>query len=77
MFAAAGKAQDVINGLPEVRQTFIPQESDYPTLDIKVDRIKAARLGLTQKDVVHRRHHRAQLEHDNRAVDLDRPRKQE
>ena len=33
-------------------QTFIPQEPDYPTFDVEVDRVKAARLGLSQKDVV-------------------------
>ena len=35
-----------------VADTFIPQESDYPTLQVKVDRVKAARLGLNQNDVV-------------------------
>ncbi len=39
-------------GLPEVADAFVPQESGYPTLDVRVDRVKAARLGLTQRDVV-------------------------
>ena len=30
----------------------IPQESGYPSLDVSVDRAKAGRLGLTQRDVV-------------------------
>jgi multidrug efflux pump subunit AcrB len=52
LYAAAFAAQRVINRLPEVSQTFIPQESEYPTLNVEVDRIKAARLGVTQKQVI-------------------------
>ncbi len=52
LYAAAFAAQRIISRLPEVSQTFIPQESEYPTLNIEVDRIKAARLGVTQKEVV-------------------------
>src|SRR5262249_23705652 len=33
-------------------QAFIPQEADYPTLNVQIDRVRAARLGLTEKDVV-------------------------
>src|SRR5208337_1273276 len=42
----------ILRGLPEVAESFIPQESGYPTLEVNVDRVKAARLGLNQKDVV-------------------------
>jgi hydrophobic/amphiphilic exporter-1 (mainly G- bacteria), HAE1 family len=49
---AAQQVERVVRGLPEVAESFIPQESGYPTLDVKVDRVKAARLGLSQKDVV-------------------------
>ncbi len=52
LFRTAREAREMIAGLPEVSQTYIPQESRYPTLNIKVDRVKAARLGLTQKDVI-------------------------
>jgi hydrophobic/amphiphilic exporter-1 (mainly G- bacteria), HAE1 family len=52
LYRIANESQESINGLPEVSQTFLLQEAQYPTLDIKVDRIKAARLGLSQKDVV-------------------------
>ena len=41
-----------IGNLPEVADTFIPQESGYPSLDVRVNRLKAGRLGLTQRDVV-------------------------
>jgi HAE1 family hydrophobic/amphiphilic exporter-1 len=52
LFRTAYEIQRQINGMPEVAQTYIPQEADYPTLNIDVDRIKAARMGLTQKDVI-------------------------
>jgi HAE1 family hydrophobic/amphiphilic exporter-1 len=52
LYRAANESREIIDSLPEVSQTFLQQEAEYPTLDIKVDRIKAARLGLTQKDVV-------------------------
>src|SRR5271166_2266751 len=52
LYDAAFEAQALINRLRNVSQTFIPQESQYPTLNIDVDRIKAARLGVTQKEVV-------------------------
>jgi len=49
---AAQQVDRVVRDLPEVAESLIPQESGYPTLDVKVDRVKAARLGLSQKDVV-------------------------
>ncbi len=52
LFSTAFEVQRTIAAMPAVSQTFIPQEAEYPTLNIKVDRIKAARLGLTQKQVV-------------------------
>ena len=52
LFVAARAVREVTDGLPQVAGTFVPQESDYPTLRIKVDRVRAARLGLTERDVV-------------------------
>jgi hydrophobic/amphiphilic exporter-1 (mainly G- bacteria), HAE1 family len=52
LFSAAGQVRNAVRTLPEVADAFIPEESGYPTLDIKVDRTRAGRLGLTQKDVV-------------------------
>lgn len=52
LFAAAGKVHSAVRALPEVADAFIPEESGYPTLNIKVDRTRAGRLGLTQKEVV-------------------------
>ncbi len=50
-----GVAQDLasqIRGLPGVGQVYIPQDLNYPALRLDVDRVHAAELGLTQKDVV-------------------------
>ncbi len=52
LFDVAHRIAHEIKTLPEVSQAFIPQEADYPTLDVQVDRVRAARLGLTEKDVV-------------------------
>ncbi len=49
---AAHRVEHVIRPLPQVADSFVPQESGYPTLDVQVDRLKAARLGLSQRDVV-------------------------
>jgi multidrug efflux pump subunit AcrB len=52
LFAVAHRLAAAIGGLPEVAQAYIPQEADYPTLKVQVDRVRAARLGLSEKDVV-------------------------
>ncbi len=41
-----------ISQLNNVGQVYIPQDMDYPALRIEVDRVHAAELGLTQKDIV-------------------------
>jgi multidrug efflux pump subunit AcrB len=48
-------AQDLasrIRQLPGVGEVYIPQDMNYPALRMDVDRVHAAELGLTQKDVV-------------------------
>jgi multidrug efflux pump subunit AcrB len=52
LYRAANQAQELLKGLPRISQTFILEESEYPTLNISVDRVKSARLGVDQKDVV-------------------------
>jgi len=52
LHATAQELAKKIRGVPSVADVFVPQESGYPTLEIKVDRVKAARLGLSQRDVV-------------------------
>jgi hydrophobic/amphiphilic exporter-1 (mainly G- bacteria), HAE1 family len=41
-----------ISQLNNVGQVYIPQDMDYPALRMEVDRVHAAELGLTQKDIV-------------------------
>ncbi len=50
-----GVAQDLasqIRSLPGIGEVYIPQDLNYPALRLDVDRVHAAELGLTQKDVV-------------------------
>jgi len=42
-----------IRQIPGVADVFIPQDVDYPALQLDVDRIRASELGLNQKEVVH------------------------
>lgn len=52
LYKAAAEARFIIQHLPQVSQTFVQQESEYPTLNINVDRVKSARLGISQKNVL-------------------------
>jgi HAE1 family hydrophobic/amphiphilic exporter-1 len=48
-------AQDLagrIRKLPGVGQIYIPQDMNYPSIRLDIDRVHAAELGLTQKDIV-------------------------
>ena len=48
-------AQDLarrIRALPGIGQVYIPQDLNYPAIRMDVDRVHAAELGLTQKNVV-------------------------
>jgi hydrophobic/amphiphilic exporter-1 (mainly G- bacteria), HAE1 family len=48
-------AQDMagrIRSIPGVGEIYIPQDKNYPSLRLNVDRIHAGELGLTQKDIV-------------------------
>jgi multidrug efflux pump subunit AcrB len=49
--AAAGVAAD-IRKLRGVSDVFIPQDVDYPSLQLDIDRVRAAELGLNQREVV-------------------------
>jgi len=49
--AASGVAAD-IRKLPGVSDVYIPQDIDYPSLRLDVDRERAANLGLNQREVV-------------------------
>ena len=52
LYKAADQAREAIEGLSQVSQTFVQQESQYPTLNIEVDRVRSARLGINQKDII-------------------------
>lgn len=41
-----------IRKVPGVSEVYIPQDIDYPSLHLDVDRLRAGELGLTQKEVV-------------------------
>lgn len=43
----------MIEQLPGVAETYVPQDTDYPALQVNVDRLRAGKLGLTSKEVVH------------------------
>jgi HAE1 family hydrophobic/amphiphilic exporter-1 len=52
MFDFARQIETRLSSVHEVGQMMIKQVADYPTLNINVDRIKAARLGITQRSVI-------------------------
>ncbi|HXR36169.1 MAG TPA: efflux RND transporter permease subunit, partial [Candidatus Binataceae bacterium] len=52
LYDTAIKIKGAIERMPQVSEAFVPEETGYPTINIKVDRVTAARLGLSQKDVV-------------------------
>ena len=48
-------AQDIsaeLRASPEIADVFMPQDLDYPSLRIDVDRLHAAKLGLTEREVL-------------------------
>jgi HAE1 family hydrophobic/amphiphilic exporter-1 len=51
-FAAASNLAAGIRKLPGVSDVFIPQDLDYPSLRLDIDRERAAMLGLDQREVV-------------------------
>jgi multidrug efflux pump subunit AcrB len=45
-------SQRQVRGLRGVADVYIPQDLDYPSLRISIDRMRASELGLTEKEVV-------------------------
>jgi multidrug efflux pump subunit AcrB len=43
---------DQVRHLPDVSDVLIPQDIDAPSIKLQIDRMKAAEMGLTQKEVV-------------------------
>ena len=52
MFEFARRISDRLRGLPQVGQIVTKQIADYPTVEVNVDRTKAARLGITERSVI-------------------------
>ena len=42
-----------IRGIPNVADVYIPQDLDYPALQLDIDRTRASELGLSQKEIVY------------------------
>ena len=51
-YAAAAQLASKIRQLKGVSDVLIPQDIDYPALELDVDREKASQLGLSQKEIV-------------------------
>ncbi len=51
-YAAALRISSRIKRLHGVADVFIPQDIDYPALELDINRIRASELGLSQKEVV-------------------------
>jgi multidrug efflux pump subunit AcrB len=47
----ARKLQNALQRIPGTTDVHIPQVLDYPTFQVNVDRVRAAELGLSQRDV--------------------------
>ena len=52
-YAVAAEMAAKIRQLKGVSDVLIPQDIDYPALQLEVDREKASQLGLSQKEVVY------------------------
>jgi hydrophobic/amphiphilic exporter-1 (mainly G- bacteria), HAE1 family len=51
-FKLAGDLAAKVRKLPGVRDIYIPQDLDYPSIEMDIDRTHAAKLGLQQKEVI-------------------------
>ncbi len=51
-YSVAAQLAGDIRKIPEVSDVYIPQDLDYPSLQLDIDRLRASELGLDQKEVV-------------------------
>ncbi|MBZ5693752.1 MAG: efflux RND transporter permease subunit [Acidobacteriia bacterium] len=51
-YAVATQLTAEIRKIPGVSDVYIPQDLDYPSLQLNVDRLRASELGLNQREVV-------------------------
>jgi multidrug efflux pump subunit AcrB len=50
-YGYARRIRDLVNEIPGAEDVIIKQSLDYPSLKVNVDRVRAAEIGLSQKDV--------------------------
>ncbi|MGC1614311.1 MAG: efflux RND transporter permease subunit [Candidatus Acidiferrum sp.] len=51
-YSVAAQLAAQIRKIPNVSDVYIPQDLDYPSLHLDIDRLRASELGLNQKEVV-------------------------
>jgi multidrug efflux pump subunit AcrB len=51
-YNVATKLEGRIRRIGNVSDVFIPQDVDYPALALEIDRVRASRLGLSQREIV-------------------------
>ncbi|MGH9711765.1 MAG: efflux RND transporter permease subunit [Candidatus Acidiferrales bacterium] len=51
-FSVAAQFAGEFRKVPGVRDVYIPQDLDYPSLQLDIDRLRASELGMNQKEVV-------------------------
>jgi multidrug efflux pump subunit AcrB len=51
-YALAQKLAETIRSFPDVSEVYIPQNLDYPGIQLNIDREKASLIGLSTRDVV-------------------------
>jgi hydrophobic/amphiphilic exporter-1 (mainly G- bacteria), HAE1 family len=52
MHEIADRLASEIHEIPGVRETYTPQDNNYPAIKLDIDRTRAGQLGLSQKEVV-------------------------
>ncbi len=52
IFKIGQQVRNLLSTVPEVKDAFLQQVGGYPTLHVKIDRVRAARLGVSALDVV-------------------------
>ena len=71
-YATALKLASQIRKIPGVGDIYIPQDIDYPALQLDIDRTRARRTRADPKRGGRQYHHRADLQRHDRAQLLDR-----
>ena len=72
-YQVASEMAQRVRALPGVSDVLIPQDVDYPALQINIDRERASELGLTTEEVVDNLITALYVQRDDCAQLLDRP----